>query len=144
MIYVARGMGSKAGHGIVKVPKLVCQVLAPPAAAYYHWRHSSFLWFYCRHQFRLFILEFNLEKVENSLNVSFSTVLFMEGKCFTLSVPLWYTDSYMVVGLHKLVLTFAHLHQTLQNLQCIYTTCVYVYVTVDDNLRKSSIIRPWT
>ena len=27
-------------------------------------------------------------KVENSLNVFFSTVLFLEGKCFILSVPL--------------------------------------------------------
>ena len=74
-------------------------------------------------------LYFATLKVENSLNVSFSTVLFLEGKCFTLSVPLWYTDSYMVVGLHKLALTFAHLNQTLQNLQCIYTTCLCLSIS---------------
>ena len=73
-------------------------------------RHSSFPFFDFTADTSFAYLYLNLTlKVENSLNVFFSTVLFLEGKCFILSVPLWYTDSYMVVGLHKLALTFAHL-----------------------------------
>ena len=144
MIYVARRMGSKAGHGIVKVPKLVCQVLAPPAAAYYHWRHSSFLWLYCRHQFCLFIL-CNLESWKFFECLLFYRLVFGRQILHSVCTSL----------IHRLIHgcwpsqacpNLCTPHQTLQNLQCIYTTClclaisqkyVHVYVTVDDILIKS-------